>query len=97
MQVTFAPDDQTACGMIAILDDEQVGESREVFAVLLSLPGEIPYLDLSSASSVNVIVTDTPGECACECVYMCMCARTFVCVCVFNVSVCALYLWESAY
>lgn len=65
MLVTFAPDDQTACGKIAILDDGQVGESREVFAVLLSLPGDIPYLAFSSASSVNVIVTDTPGEWVC--------------------------------
>ena len=62
MLVTFAPDDQTACGKIAILDDGQVGESREVFAVLLSLPEGVPYLALSSVSSVNVIVTDTPGE-----------------------------------
>lgn len=61
--VSFAPDDQTACGKIVILDDGQVGESREVFEVLLTLPGDIPYLALAdSSSSVNVIVTDTPGE-----------------------------------
>ena len=80
MFVTFAPDDQTACGKIAILDDGQVGESREVFAVLLSLPGDVPFLALSSASSVNVIVTDTPGRRVCVCVCVCVCVYTiFMC------------------
>ena len=79
MLVTFAPDDQTACGKIAILDDGQVGESREVFAVLLSLPGDVPYLALSSASSVSVIVTDTPGRCVC------------VCVCVYTIFMCTTF------
>ena len=63
--VTFAPDDQAACGKIAILNDQQVGESREVFAVLLSLPVDIPYIALGSPDTVNVIVTDTPGMCTC--------------------------------
>lgn len=58
--VTFAPKDRIMCGNIFIYDDAQLGESREVFAVVLGLP-ESPYIDYGSTRIATVEVTDTPG------------------------------------
>ena len=69
--VTFAPGQPMACGVIIIRNDTQVGESREVFAVLLSLPEDTPYIDFGSTRTATVVVTDTPGEC----VRMCVCHK----------------------
>ena len=61
MSVSFAADDTIACGRITIINDNQVGETREVFAVRLRLPEDIPYIDLGPVEIATVEVTDTPG------------------------------------
>ena len=59
--VSFAPGDTTACGRIVIIDDNQFGETREVFSVQLRLPEDVPYIELGPMSTATVEVTDTPG------------------------------------
>ena len=83
-----------SCGNIVIKDDNQLGESREVFAVLFSLPQGTQYVGFGSVRMATVEVTDTPGMiillvCMLVCFFACLFVCVCVCVCVYVcVSVC---------
>ena len=62
INMTFAPEDKLACGTITVFDDAKLGESREVFAVSLLLPAEVPNVEFGAVRRTTVEVTDTPGK-----------------------------------
>ena len=59
-----------------IIDDNQLGESHEVFAVLFGLPQDAPCIRIGSVRVATMKVSDTPGR-----IYQCVCMCVCVCVC----------------